>query len=132
MRIDISFNAGSCNGFFKIIAVNGNDEHVFDGIIKGLNKISLDVTAGDLELRFTGKDNKKDTQVVDGKIVRDKFIDISSVSIGGFKLERYHLYHHFFDPYISRDITHVILIPSADELLYWYTRIIEKHVTANQ
>lgn len=128
MRLDIVFVAGECNGLFKLSI----GDRAFGDIVEGENTISIDVGSGDLELRFTGKDNRRDTQVANGEIIRDKFIDIQSIDISGFKLERYHIYHHFFDPYISRDSTQKISLPDPMDLLHWYTRILEKHATTNQ
>lgn len=131
MKITFDFVAGECNGLFNIKIINQN-EYVFDTLSEGKNIISIDAIAGDLIIEFTGKNSSRDTIINNGEITKDKFINFESITINGFKLERYHLFHHFFNPYISKNCIQKLTLPTNDNLLYWYAMILENHAAIDQ
>lgn len=124
MRVVLKFDASESNGLLSL-RVNGQSVKVTEGP----NTLSVEAEPGDLTLEFSGKNPRRDTILENGSIVRDKFINFDSMNVNGFKLERYHLYHHFFDPYISNDCTRIIPLPPTDHLLAWYTQILENHAS---
>lgn len=127
MRVVLKFDASESNGLLSL-KVNGQSVNVTEGP----NILSVEAEPGDLILEFSGKNPRRDTVLENGSIVRDKFINFDSMNVNGFKLERYHIYHHFFDPYISQNSIQKISLPDPMDLLQWYTRILEKHATTNQ
>ena len=124
MRVVLKFDASESNGLLSL-KVNGQSVNVTEGP----NILSVEVDPGDLTLEFSGKNPRRDTVVENGSIIRDKFINFSSININGFKLERYHLYHHFFDPFISNNCTRIMPLPPPSHMLAWYTQILEKHAS---
>lgn len=125
MKIEMSFNAGEFNGTMGLAIVSNNNTIVnIDNTLVGLNTITFDVN-DDFEIETFGK-GPKDTLVKNNVVLLDKFIDLQYIKVSTFKLERYHLYHHFFNPYISKNAKIKFDLPK-ENILYWYTTILENH-----
>ena len=133
MRLDLKINVGECNGTMGISIFNNNNEiykKLINELSPGLVEISLEnINSGTVEITTSGK-NEYDTLVnKENVIVKDKHIDINSLSIDFLTFERFHLYHSplFFDPFFSKNETKKFILPDQQELLTWYLQILAEH-----
>ena len=127
MRLVLEFTAGECNGLMDLAVILPNDE-IKPAIVQGHNSISLLVTPGKLRLETSGKDMRYDTVVdAEGTVIRDKHINITSMTLEGLRFDWNELNDLFFLPYIGTNTSKEIEIPSRDSLIRWYLRLKEKY-----
>ena len=135
MRLDLEINVGEYNGTMWISIFN-NKKEIYKKSINELNsglvKINLEnVDPGTVEITTFGKE-EYDTLVNNkNEVIKDKSIDINSLSIDFLTFERFHLYHSslFFNPYFSKNETKQFELPAQEQVLEWYLQILEEHKT---
>lgn len=90
----------------------------------GHNVVSFDANLPDeIVLQASGKNMRRDTLVSpDGTIVKDKHLDIRSISIGPLKLDRYEINDFLFNPYIGTNTSISLDLPQDKDLVRWYLR----------
>jgi hypothetical protein len=133
MKLNFSINVGECNGTMGLLITN-NHREIYktpaNTLSPGVVNISIEnAETGIIEITSTGKE-LNDTVIDDQRsLVKDKSIDIISLSVDFLTLERFHLYHSslFFDPYFSKNETKKFKLPDQKDLLLWYFQILEKH-----
>jgi len=82
-NVIIGVRQGECNGFHNV-KIYANNLQVLDTQEKLSDQIKLDVTMPCvIRINLSGKNLQTDTIVQDGKIIEDKFTEVTSLSIAG-------------------------------------------------
>jgi len=84
-ELKLVFKCGECNGYMSLECYS-NDTLIFDTEIKNSD---LTVTAlvdfpFDLKIKVSGKNPNTDTLVEDGKIVKDKYIELKQIYLARY------------------------------------------------
>lgn len=131
MNLKLKFEVGDYNGTMGLLLINNNQvlySSLPNELKEGIHSIECNVNSGSFDIISYGKD-KNDTLVSNNNILKDKFIDIKNISLNGFVLERFHIYHSslFFENYFSKNEKKTFNIPNKENILNWYLKILEDH-----
>ena len=132
MKLSITLEVGEYNGTMGM-QISNNNQTIYsidkDTLSAGTHTIDLDIDTGSVEFIGFGK-NYNDTLVDQNQnVIKDKYIDILSLSIDLLELKKFYLCHskHFFETYFSKNEIKKFSVPSKQNLLTWYMQILEDH-----
>lgn len=92
--VKINVELGECNGYMSSLWYV-NDQLVFDLSTPTSSHCTIEFNAVlpcNITVRVSGKNQNTDTEVQDGKIVRDKYIVITDMSIARLPVNKHVLY----------------------------------------
>ena len=120
----VYLSVGNYNGY-PGFTVNGS--HLTpDDFLKGIRQLEFEYDYdSDIIFKMTDK-GSRDTQVENGKILADKFINIEKLTLEFVEFENWQFHKHIWDPYFAfNEQEKCLTIPTKEYFPIWCLKLLE-------